>query len=91
MCNLYLIPTPLYLTHSAMALGSITITAGRKAMGVQFSPPYLHTGLGLLVPLSSMETGTWSFLRVFNWDLVRQGLGDNMLLHVLFWGRRLWS
>ncbi|MEW5317607.1 MAG: hypothetical protein WDW38_008891 [Sanguina aurantia] len=57
------------VSQCAMAIGSITITAGRKALGVQFSPPYLHTGLGLLVPLSSQETGTWSFLRVFHWDL----------------------
>lgn len=49
-----------------IAMSGITITSGRQDLGVEFSYPYLNTGLGVLVRSSPASPSGWDWISPFS-------------------------
>jgi ionotropic glutamate receptor len=52
-----------------VGLGSITITSDREDAGIEFTYPYMNTGLGILVSASGAPTSGWNWIKPFSVEL----------------------
>lgn len=71
--------------QAAMGIGIFTINSARLASGVQFSTPFLSTGLGVLVRKEDAPPETWYFLVPFTAEVWCTILGAVVLACVSAW------